>query len=50
LPAQIAAPGPGVWYLHVQANKQDGSSAGTVNWTVHVAAPARPPQPASLAS
>jgi hypothetical protein len=40
LPAQITAPGPGVWYLHVQARKQDGSSAGTVNWAVHIAAPA----------
>jgi len=37
LPAEITAPAPGLWYLHVQAKKQDGSSAGTVNWAVHVA-------------
>ncbi len=37
LPAQMTAPGPGLWYVHVQANQQDGTSAGTVTYAARVA-------------
>lgn len=37
LPAEVTVPGPGRWYLHVQAKKPDGSSAGTISWAVDVA-------------
>ena len=36
LPAQLTAPGNGQWYVHVQAKRPDGSSAGTLNWAVRV--------------
>ncbi len=39
LPTELTAPGPGLWYLHVQPRQADGSSAGTVTWSVRVAAP-----------
>ena len=37
LPAQVTAPGPGLWYVHAAATRVDGSSAGTVNYAVRVA-------------
>ncbi len=37
LPAELKAPGPGRWYVHAQATRQDGSSAGTLHWAVRVA-------------